>query len=56
MDADIIPLSRFVTSSVKFAHFAVSDLSTEAFPLFPKAISGRLRGGGIWETTSVWLG
>ena len=31
MDADIIPLSHFVTSSVKFAHFALSDLSKGAF-------------------------
>ena len=48
LDADIIPLSHFVTTNVKFAHFAVSDLSGSAFH-FSKAFSRRIWRGGIWH-------
>ena len=40
LDSDIIPLSRFVASSVKFEHFAVSDLSTGTFHFFQKLSRG----------------
>jgi predicted secreted hydrolase len=47
LDSDIIPLSRFVTSSVKFAHFAVSDLSTGAFHFFQKLSRGAYGEAGF---------
>jgi predicted secreted hydrolase len=47
LDSDIIPLSRFVTSSVKFAHFAVSDFSTGAFHFFQKLSRGAYAEAGF---------
>jgi predicted secreted hydrolase len=47
LDSDIIPLSRFVTSSVKFAHFAVSDLSTGAFRFYQKLSRGAYGEAGF---------
>ena len=49
MDADIIPLSRFVTSNVKFAHFAVSDISGSAFHFFQKLSRGAYGEAGFGE-------
>jgi predicted secreted hydrolase len=47
LDSDIIPLSRFVTSSVKFAHFAVSDLSGSAFRFFQRLSRGAYGEAGF---------
>jgi predicted secreted hydrolase len=47
LDSDVIPLSRFVTSSVKFAHFAVSDLSTGVFHFFEKLSRGAYGEAGF---------
>ena len=47
LDSDVIPLSRFVTSSVKFAHFAVSDFSTGAFRFFQKLSRGAYGEAGF---------
>ncbi|HEY5741541.1 MAG TPA: lipocalin-like domain-containing protein [Terrimicrobiaceae bacterium] len=46
-DSDIIPLSHFVTSSVKFAHFAVSDLSGGKFHFFQKLSRGAFGEAGF---------
>lgn len=48
-DADIIPLSQFVTSNVKFAHFAVSDISGSAFHFFQKLSRGAFGEAGFGE-------
>jgi predicted secreted hydrolase len=47
LDADIIPLSHFVTNSVKFAHFAVSDLSGSAFHFFRRLSRGAYGEAGF---------
>jgi predicted secreted hydrolase len=47
VDSDIIPLSRFVTSSVKFAHFAVSDLAAGTFHFFQKLSRGAYGEAGF---------
>jgi len=47
LDADIIPLSHFVTSSVKFAHFTVSDFSGSAFHFFQKLSRGAYGEAGF---------
>jgi predicted secreted hydrolase len=49
VDADIIPLSRFVTSSVKFAHFAIGDISGGAFHFFQKLSRGAFGEAGFGE-------
>ncbi|HEY5706414.1 MAG TPA: lipocalin-like domain-containing protein [Terrimicrobiaceae bacterium] len=56
LDADIIPLSRFVTSNVKFAHFAVSDLSGSAFHFFQKLSRGAYGEAGFGEASRLaWI-
>ena len=47
LDADIIPLSQFVTSNVKFAHFAVSDISGSAFQFFQRLSRGAFGEAGF---------
>jgi predicted secreted hydrolase len=56
LDADIIPLSHFVTSSVKFAHFALSDLSTGRFHFFQKVSRGAYGEAGFGRGPRlVWI-
>jgi predicted secreted hydrolase len=47
LDADIIPLSHFVTNSVKFAHFALSDLSAGNFRFAQKVSRGAYGEAGF---------
>jgi predicted secreted hydrolase len=55
-DADIIPLSHFVTSSVKFAHFALSDISGSAFYFFQKLSRGAFGEAGFGECQRLaWI-
>jgi predicted secreted hydrolase len=55
-DADIIPLSQFVTSNVKFAHFAVSDISGGAFHFFQKLSRGAFGEAGFGERQCLaWI-
>ena len=55
-DADIIPLSHFVTSSVKFAHFAVSDISGSAFHFFQKLSRGAFGEAGFGRSPRLaWI-
>lgn len=44
---DLIPLSRFVTREVKFAHFAVSDLAGKKFHFFQKISRGAFGEAGF---------
>jgi predicted secreted hydrolase len=46
-DKDMIPLSRFVTRHVKFAHFTVSDLQTGTFRCFQKLSRGAFGEAGF---------
>jgi predicted secreted hydrolase len=56
LDADIIPLSRFVTSSVKFAHFAISDLSIGRFRFFQKLSRGAYGEAGFGRDSKLaWI-
>jgi predicted secreted hydrolase len=55
-DADIIPLSQFVTSNVKFAHFAVSDISGSAFHFFQRLSRGAFGEAGFGERQRLaWI-
>ena len=55
-DADIIPLSRFVTKSVKFAHFAVSDISGGEFHFAQKLSRGAFGEAGFAERERLaWI-
>jgi len=55
-EGDIIPLSRFVTRDVKFAHFAVSDLSTGKFHFFQKLSRGSYGEAGFGKGTQLaWI-
>src|SRR5262245_54739158 len=57
LDSDIIPLSRFVTSSVKFAHFAVSELSPGTFHFFQKLSRGAYGEAGFARRPRLaWIG
>ena len=47
LDSDIIPLSHFVTNSVKFAHFALSDLSAGKFHFAQKVSRGAYGEAGF---------
>lgn len=47
MEGEHIPLSRFVTRDVKFAHFAVSDLSAGKFHFFQKLSRGAFGEAGF---------
>lgn len=44
---DIIPLSRFVTRDVKFAHFTVTDLAQKKFHFFQKLSRGAYGEAGF---------
>ena len=56
LDADIIPLSHFVTSNVKFAHFAVSDISGSAFHFFQRLSRGAFGEAGFGERQRLaWI-
>ena len=56
VDADIIPLSRFVTSSVKLAHFAISDISGERFRFFQKLSRGAYGEAGFDRDSKLaWI-
>ena len=56
LDSDIIPLSHFATSSVKFAHFAVSDVSGSAFHFFQKLSRGAYGEAGFGRAPRlVWI-
>lgn len=44
---DIIPMSRFVTRDVKFAHFTVSDLAARKFHFFQKTSRGAYGEAGF---------
>jgi predicted secreted hydrolase len=56
LDADIIPLSHFVTSSVKFAHFAVSDIKGGGFHFFQKLSRGAFGEAGFGERQRLaWI-
>ncbi len=44
---DVIPLSRFVTREVKFAHFTVSDLAGKKFHFFQKISRGAYGEAGF---------
>jgi predicted secreted hydrolase len=56
LDVDIIPLSRFVTSSVKFAHFAVSDISGGEFHFSQKLSRGSFGEAGFGERERLaWI-
>jgi predicted secreted hydrolase len=56
LDANIIPLSHFVTSSVKFAHFAVSDINGGAFHFFQKLSRGAFGEAGFGERQRLaWI-
>lgn len=46
-ERDWIPLSRFVTRDVKFAHFALSDLSSGKFYFFQKLSRGAFGEAGF---------
>ena len=57
LDADIIPLSHFVTSSIKFAHFAVSDIKGGAFHFFQTLSRGAFGEAGFGERQRLaWIG
>lgn len=56
LDSDIIPLSHFVTSSIKFAHFAVSDLSGGRFHFFQKLSRGAYGEAGFgMRSRLAWI-
>ncbi|MGA7391363.1 MAG: lipocalin-like domain-containing protein [Terrimicrobiaceae bacterium] len=56
VDADIIPLSHFVTSSVKFAHFAVSDIEGGRFYFFQRLSRGAFGEAGFGERQRLaWI-
>lgn len=56
-DQDFIPLSRFVTRDVKFAHFAVTDLSRKQFHVFQKLSRGAFGEAGFDEgDRRAWIG
>ena len=56
LDSDMIPLSHFVTNSVKFAHFALSDLSAGNFRFAQKVSRGSLRRGRLWQGKQLaWI-
>lgn len=46
---DLIPLSRFVTREVKFAHFTVSDLAGKKFHFFQKISRGAYGEAGFGD-------
>jgi predicted secreted hydrolase len=47
LDSDIIPLSHFVVSNLRFAHFTVSDLADGAFHFFQKLSRGAYGEAGF---------
>jgi predicted secreted hydrolase len=47
LDADIIPLSRFVTRDIKFAHFTLTDLVSKKFHFFQKLSRGAYGEAGF---------
>jgi len=54
--ADIIPLSRFITTELKFAHFAVADLTKKKFHFADKFSRGAYGEAGFGEgKTLVWI-
>jgi predicted secreted hydrolase len=56
LDADVIPLSHFVTSSVKFAHFAVSDIEGSRFQFFQRLSRGAFGEAGFGERQRLaWI-
>lgn len=55
-DQDFIPLSRFVTRDVKFAHFAVSDLTGRRFHFHQKLSRGAFGEAGFDDGTRLaWI-
>lgn len=48
-EEDIIPLSRFVTKDLKFAHFAITDIANGAFAFHQKASRGAFGEAGFDE-------
>jgi len=53
---DIIPLSRFVTRDIKFAHFAVSDVRDEKFRFFQKLSRGAYGEAGFDQRSRMaWI-
>lgn len=52
---DIIPLSRFVTKDMKFAHFALSDISKIKFRFFQKFSRGAYGESGFSESRLAWI-
>ncbi len=54
-EEDIITLSRFVTRDMKFAHFALSDISGEKFRFFQKFSRGAYGEAGFSESRLAWI-
>lgn len=55
-DEDIIPLSRFVTTNLKFAHFAIADISRNQFLFADKFSRGAYGEAGFGNgKTLVWI-
>jgi predicted secreted hydrolase len=53
---DVIPLSRFVTRHVKFAHFTVSDRTARTFRCFQKLSRGAYGEAGFSDGTRLaWI-
>ncbi len=52
-DEGIIPLSRFVTRDVKFAHFTVSDFDAGKFHFFQKLSRGAYGEAGFGQRTTL---
>lgn len=46
-DEDIIPLSRFVTKDLKFAHFAITDIAGNSFAFHQKTSRGAFGEAGF---------
>lgn len=55
-EEDIIPLSRFVTTDLKFAHFAIADISSNQFLFADKFSRGAYGEAGFGDgKTLVWI-
>lgn len=53
---DFIPLSRFITTDLKFAHFAIADISENRFLFSDKVSRGAYGEAGFGEgKTLVWI-
>jgi predicted secreted hydrolase len=53
---DLIPLSRFVTRDIKFAHFTVSDLASGKFHFFQKISRGAYGEAGFGKDRRLaWI-